>query len=272
MSTTERWRHLLQEILDGGSEVRQECRGHEPRSRTTKELIGYQSRWDMRRPLVRCPLRHLGRKFAAAEPAWILRGDNRLASILPYAGHMANFSGDGVHLSGAYGPKVVDQLPYVVKALAADPCSRQAVMTLWRERPGPDPDVPCTIALQFVVRDEMLHCVAAMRSSDAWLGVIYDILSFSCVSAAVAIALRAKHPNLVRRLGTLVLTAGSQHLYALDWGAARACADQVESDVEDVLPLRLDEFENVDKLIWHLECLSNGTVPPRRWLSELVDG
>ena len=100
MTTTRRWRHLLQEILDGGQEVRQEGRGHEPRSRTTKELIGYQSRWDMSRPLVRCPLRKLGRKFAAAEPAWILRGDNRLASIVPYAKYLQNFTDDGAHLAG----------------------------------------------------------------------------------------------------------------------------------------------------------------------------
>jgi thymidylate synthase len=225
----------------------------------------------MARPLVRCPLRRLGRKFAAAEPAWILRGDNRLASIAPYARHLTNFSDDGLRLSGAYGPKVVDQVPYVVRVLSEDPQSRQAVMTLWRERPGPSRDVPCTIALQFVVRDQALHCVATMRSSDAWLGICYDIVAFSCVSAAVAIALRSRHRDLVHRLGTLVLTAGSQHLYALDWDLARSCAD-CPVDEPDVAPLELDEFTSEGDLVWHLECLSNGTASPRRWLSELVGG
>ena len=270
MTTTATWRKLVSDVLDGGREVRQDGRGHEPRSRATRELVGWQTRWDMRRPLVLCPLRAIGRRFAAAEPAWILRGDSRLASIALYARHLARFSDDGVRLSGAYGPKFVDQLPYVVGALVADPQTRQAAVSLWRERPGPSADVPCTLSLQWLLRDGVLHCAATMRSSDAWLGVVYDVASFSCMSAAVALALRSRRSDAVGELGELILTAGSQHLYALDFDAAARCA-AASDDVADCAPLDLAEFADEQALVDHLQAVADRAPTLRRWLAELAE-
>jgi len=268
-TATATWRDLVRDVLSRGQEVRQEGRGHEPRSRTTLELVGHQTRWPMARPLVLCPERKIGRRFAAAEPAWILSGDNRLASILPYARHLANFTDDGVRLSGAYGPKFVDQLPYVVGCLSADPQSRQAVTALWRERPGPSRDIACTLSLQWIVRDQVLCCVAMMRSSDVWLGIPYDVVAFSCMSAAVAIALRSRRPDLVRELGDLVLTAGSQHLYAIDHDAARRCA--AADDQPDCAPLDLGEFASERELVDHLRAVADHAPTDKRWLAELAE-
>lgn len=265
-SATATWRGIIAALLTRGREVTQEGRAHEPRSRTTREIVGHQSRWDMTRAVVACPLRRVGYRFLAAEPAWIISGGNELALIEPFARHMRNFSDDGERLSGAYGPKFADQVSHVVGALRADARSRQAVASLWRERPGPSRDVPCTLSLQWLLRDGVLDCVATMRSSDAWLGVVYDVHAFSMMSAVVALGLRGHHEA---HLGELVLTCGSQHIYKIDWEAAARCAEET-AVVVDPEPLDLSEFAGARDLVDHLWSVARRDWSGHAYLSELL--
>ena len=208
------WQEVLRQIMSHGME-------RSPRRRKTKELLALQLGVSMKQPLLAVRSRALGYRFACAEAAWILGGDNRLSAILPYAKMMAEFSDDGMVLAGAYGPPLRDQLPHAVHALVGDPQTRQAVVTLWRQRPGPSRDVPCTVALQWLIRDNELNCVATMRSSDAWLGLPYDVFAFSCISAYVHSCLETSASRVKHGLGNLYLTLASSHLYEQHWEMAR---------------------------------------------------
>lgn len=181
------------------------------RGMKTFELLGTQSIWPMRDPIVRIPGRKLGYRFMQAEAAWILSGDNRVATIAPFSKEVGSYSDDGVRFAGAYGPKVVDQLSYVVDTLTADPTSRRAVINIWRENPRPSLDYPCTLSLQFVVRHGALVCFSTMRSNDVWLGTPYDVFNFSMVAAAVRAELAARGQELA--LGYLQHRVASHHLY-----------------------------------------------------------
>ncbi len=204
-TANEAWLGMLRDVNQYGHKV-------QPRGIPCTELVGYQSSMMMRYPIVTVPERKLGYKFQAAEAAWILSGDNRVQTIAPYSKHIASFSDDGVRFFGAYGPKIIDQLAFVAKTLAEDPDSRQAVINIWRESPGKTKDVPCTISVQFIIRDGKLHCLDTMRSSDAWLGWPYDVFNFTMLSAYVLLYLRKAH-GVSYELGYLRLTAGSQHIY-----------------------------------------------------------
>lgn len=275
MTTNEVWRALIEDLLVNGSEVR-------PRDRTTKEILGYQTIIPMRAPLLTDPMRNLGYKFAVAEPAWIASGDNRVETIRPFAKHIVNFTDDGYSYFGAYGPKFVEQLSYVVDCLFKDPMSRQAVMTFWRERPGATKDVPCTVALQWMIRDGKLKCLTTMRSSDAWFGWPYDVHTFSMLSMCVLILLRNRiHeinrivpngnvPLYVPELGELILTSGSQHLYKSDWAAAElAIANKLAVPSIVYEPLDISEFPTVTELIDHYWALARSKSTPFRWLREI---
>lgn len=211
-----------------------------PRGLAVRERLCKTTTVDMSRPVLTIKSRRLSYKFMAAEAAWILSGDNRLAPLLPYNKRMASYSDDGVHLSGAYGPMVVEQLPYVVRCLESDPSSRQAVMTVWRPRPGASKDVPCTVSLQFLVRGGRLHVVDTMRSSDLWLGWPYDVFSMSMIALRVSQLLK-HHPPL----GQLHLTAGSSHVYESDIEAVR----RVLFDVDDSWSPRTVS-DDVDLVEW----------------------
>lgn len=211
-STSLSWYELLRHVSTYGREV-------SPRSMKSKEVIGAQSEVDMNRPILLIPERDLGYKFQAAEASWILDGRNDVAGIAPYSRAISQFSDDGLVFAGAYGPPVVDQLGYVVQTLESDLDTRQAVLSIWRPRPAPSKDIPCTLSLQWLNRGGKLNCVATMRSSDVWLGWPYDVFNFSMISCWILLALRYRGISL--ELGDLYLNAGSQHLYAKNYEAAK---------------------------------------------------
>lgn len=205
-NTTELWHRDLAHIFNMGSRV-------SPRSMGTREIVGFTSKIDMNFPVITCPIRALGYKFMFAEAAWILSGDNRVETITAYSKDIANFSDDGITFFGAYGPKIAEQMKYVIETLKADQETRQAVINIWRENPAKSKDIPCTLSAQFLIRNGFLHCVVNMRSSDLWLGHPYDIFNFSVISAWIVIMLRLQGVTHIQ-LGELTLNAGSKHLYS----------------------------------------------------------
>lgn len=208
------WLDALQDILTNGVEV-------SPRGKLTKEMPQRTLVVNTRRPVLTIPERSLSYRFMAAEAYWILSGDDRVETIAPYNSRIKEFSDDGERFFGAYGPKIREQLPYVVAKLLEDPDTRQAGLTIWRESPPQTKDVPCTVAIFFGIRNDMLNCHVFMRSSDVWLGVPYDVFTFSMlthlVSGLLNESLRSVQP------GTLYLTAASSHLYEPNWADAKLC-------------------------------------------------
>lgn len=119
---------------------------------------------------------------------------------------------------GAYGTRLAGQLGMVVDSLVLDPDSRQAVATIFeghRDLYRVTADTPCTIAIQWMIRDEGLEQRVVMRSNDAWLGLTYDVVQFAALHAAIACALGAP-------MGAYVHQAGSLHLYQDDVEAAQS--------------------------------------------------
>jgi thymidylate synthase len=208
------WLKVVSDLLDKGRQV-------SPRDQGTRELMAYKSAVDMNYPLVEVPARKIGRKFRAAEAAWILSGDNRVETIAPFSKEISRFSDDGQTFFGAYGPQLLPQLDYVVTKLAEDPDTRQAVATIWQRSPQASKDIPCTVAVQFIIRNNRLNCIDTMRSSDIWLGWPYDIFNFSMLSYYIIKRLRREH-GIRLGLGRLTLVAGSQHLYDRNLDAARS--------------------------------------------------
>ena len=250
------WLRLIGQIYRNGNSAR-------PRGLEIKEILCNTTVTDMRFPIVSIRRRKLGYKFLAAEAWWILCGRNDVASIKSYSRHIASFSDDGHYFSGAYGVRVVDQLRYVVDTLVKDIDSRQAVLTIWRQNPRDSKDIPCTISVQWLIRNARLYCIDTMRSSDAGLGFPYDCFNFSMLSAYILLLLRERSGFFKEiELGALYLTAGSSHLYVNARNDGAPNVPYVIEDVEEVLqhqdeidyaPLCIDDFENADQLLEHLE-------------------
>lgn len=177
-----------------------------------RELVAYQTTTDMRNCVLTVAERKLDYEFMHAEAHWILSGSSLLSHHPRIRANLSKYSDDGNRMSGAYGPMFLEQVRYVVEALLKDSDTRQAVMTLWRQNPRDGRDIPCTVSLQWLVRDNKLHCIATMRSNDAWMGWPYDQFSFSMMSYYIALTLSIGWMKTVL-LGNLYTTVGSMHIY-----------------------------------------------------------
>lgn len=195
-----------------------------PRGQPTREALHRTVVVPLRAPVLTVPARKLNYRFAAAEALWILTGDNRLEPLVAHNPVVANFSDDGVTLAGAYGPKILEQMDYVLNKLVEDRDTRQATLTIWERNPAPSKDIPCTVAMSFNIRKDKLHLHVYMRSSDIWLGLPYDVFSFSMLGLAVVGQLNEYGaPPVVP--GNLYLTAASSHLYQKNLEEAGQCLE-----------------------------------------------
>lgn len=273
------WLNLLKDVMERGSESR-------PRDMRIKESLGYRTTVSMEYPVVSATERKLQRKFLAGEAHWILTGDNRVSTISPYNSVIAKFSDDGRYFNGAYGPRVVDQLSYVVDSLVKDHDSRQAVMTIWRSNPRPSKDIPCTVAVQWFLRKRIdgagtevdeIHCVDTMRSSDAWLGWPYDVFNFTMLTSLIALTY-FERTGVRLALGDLHMQCGSQHVYENNWESVTRIIYGLPQEPRELgsvpcvpyAPLNLRDFEGPDDLLLHLEYLKNGVPLVRPFMREFM--
>lgn len=150
------------------------------------------------------------------ELLWILAGSNALDFIKYYIAEYEKSSDDDQTIHGAYGPRMFgkrpnNQLARVISSLKMKPDSRQAVVQLFDRRDTLEyhSDIPCTCAMQFVIRDRRLHMLTSMRSNDAWLGLPHDVFAFTMIQELVARSLGVE-------LGEYRHSVGSLHLYERD--------------------------------------------------------
>lgn len=245
MNATNAWLEHIAAVVFLGAEIN-------PRGKATKEIPQQTMIVDMRRPVVLEPSRKLSYTFMAAESHWMLTGDDRVETIAKFNPRIAQYSDDGVKFFGAYGPKIVSQMAHVIDTLRKDPASRQAGLTIWRENPTTTKDVPCTVAMWFFIRHGRVNCHVFMRSSDAWLGVPYDVFNFSMVAHMVCCGLNLHGCGV--KPGKLYLTMASAHIYEEHWELAKALPAKVDDAIDwSLTPPQLytsftDLINTLDKL------------------------
>lgn len=210
----ELWLDMLQTIGKRG--LRTFVRG-----RYMRELFNVTYEYHATEPIITVRERKLNYKFMAAEADWIIMGDDRVETIAKYNVNIVRFAPLGDRFYGAYGPKFVDQLDYVVDTLMNDRSSRQACMTFWTPNPPPNVDIACNDHLTFYIREGLLFLSVTARSKDAWMGLPYDVFSFSMMLHKVACELNKRRPEMVE-IGTITFLDVNVHLYEDDVPAVEA--------------------------------------------------
>jgi thymidylate synthase len=207
-----------------------------PRGKETCELLNTTvTLTDPHRSLPVNIGRDVNTKIAAVEALQLLGGVLHPERMLQASGAFSEFM-DGGTFHGGYGQRTRAQLPTAVQRLRDDPESRRALITMW------DPlhdlfvedarDYPCTIALQFLVRDGHLLLHTHMRSNDAWRGLTYDVFVFTQLQLAVAAVL-----NLP--VGEYTHHTTSLHIYESDFDAAWRLLRRTH---RGILPLRVESL------------------------------
>ena len=153
--------------------------------------------------------------YMLGELTWYLSADNSLEFISKFGKMWNNLSDDGETCNSAYGHLLMNdpfnQIEQVIQILKNDKNSRRAVMNINRPNmfKGTTKDSPCTISVQYMIRNGKLNCFINMRSNDVWLGLPYDIVFFTELQRYVAARLSVD-------AGFYYHNAASLHLYDRD--------------------------------------------------------
>ena len=203
---------LVQRILDDGVEK-------SDRTGTgTLSVFGHQMRFDLRAgfPLVTTKKVHL--KSVVGELLWFVRGDTNVRWLqergITIWDEWADANGE---LGPVYGyqwrswptpdGRHVDQLAQVVDQIRTNPDSRRHLVSAWNVADlSKMALMPCHTLFQFYVAEGRLSCQLYQRSADVFLGVPFNIASYSLLTHMVAQVTGLE-------VGDFVHTLGDAHLY-----------------------------------------------------------
>lgn len=230
----------LQYILDHGK-VKEDRTGV-----GTLAVFGHQMRFDLNEGFPAVTTKRLAFKACLSELLWFIEGssdEHRLREILhgseapkkttiwtanaeaDYWKPRARYQGD---LGRVYGvqwrkwqttkskwitsshkePVVVDQLAELIEEIKTNPTSRRLILTAWN--PGELDQMalpPCHCFAQFFVQDGKLSCQLYQRSCDMFLGVPFNIASYSMLTHMIAQVCGLG-------VGDFVWTGGDCHIYS----------------------------------------------------------
>ncbi|MGE4070846.1 MAG: thymidylate synthase [Lysobacterales bacterium] len=206
------YHQLLRHILDHGT-VKTDRTGT-----GTRSVFGYQMRFDLADgfPLVTTKKLHL--KSIIHELLWFIAGDTNVGYLQQHGvsiwDEWADASGDLGPVYGkqwrswaAPGGQSIDQLGQVINQIRSNPDSRRLLVSAWNPADLPAMALaPCHALFQFYVADGRLSCQLYQRSADVFLGVPFNIASYSLLTAMVA-----QVCDLTP--GDFVHTLGDAHLY-----------------------------------------------------------
>jgi thymidylate synthase len=102
----------------------------------------------------------------------------------------------------------IDQISELIESIRTDPDSRRLLVSAWNLAQIPQMALPpCHVLFQFYVAEEQLSCQLYQRSADIFLGVPFNIASYSLLTMMVAQVTQLEP-------GEFIHTLGDAHLYA----------------------------------------------------------
>ncbi len=203
------------------------------RAGNVKKAFGYQMRFDLEKGFPAVTTKKLAWKAIVSELLWFLEGSNderRLAEILyeddrknledkktiwtqnakaDYWKNKSNFHGDVGRIYGVQWRDFngVDQLKNLIEGLKKNPNSRRHILTAWNPADLDNMSLPpCHAFSQFYVSNNKLSCQLYQRSCDMFLGVPFNIASYS-----ILIHIFAKECGY--EVGEFIHSLGDFHIY-----------------------------------------------------------
>lgn len=188
----------------------------------TLSIFGAQMRFNLAEGFPLITTKKIFTKGIIHELLWLLDGDTNIKYLTDNGVHIwdewADENGD---LGPVYGAQwrswqgvgkdgemvVVDQIAKVVESIKKNPDSRRHIVSAWNPAEVDDMALPpCHTMFQFYVADGKLSCQLYQRSGDMFLGIPFNIASYSLLTHMVA-----QQTGL--EVGDFIHTIGDAHIY-----------------------------------------------------------
>ncbi|CAM4063487.1 thymidylate synthase [Flavobacterium branchiophilum] len=194
----------------------------------TKSVFGYQMRFDLNEgfPLLTTKKIHL--KSVIYELLWFLKGDSNIHYLQEngvkiwdeWADEHGNLGPVYGHQWRNWNSEEIDQIAEIIEDLKHNPNSRRMLVSAWNPSVLPDTRKtfsenvalgkvalpPCHALFQFYVANGQLSCQLYQRSADVFLGVPFNIASYSLLTMMMAQVCGLK-------IGEFIHTFGDVHIY-----------------------------------------------------------
>ena len=239
----------------------------------TRGVFGYQMRFDLRNEFPAVTTKKLAWKSVVSELLWFLEGssDERRLAEIHYGKPREELVGKNTiwtanadkqakdlgyvntdtikDLGPVYGHQwrtwdaalgFVDQIAEVLENMYYNPNSRRHIVSAWNaDRVNVMALPPCHTMFQFHIQDGELSCQLYQRSADMFLGVPFNIASYSLLTHMFAQLLNLK-------VGDFVWTGGDCHIYQNHFEQAK---QQLERKPMSGPSLIMPAFSNLDELV-----------------------
>lgn len=183
----------LQQVLDAGVD-------REGRNGVTRALFGMQMRYNMEDGFPAVTTKKLAFRSVKAELLGFLRGYDHVEQFQKLGTQVWNANAEAWGREGSLGPiygvqwrrwktenGTIDQLAKVIEQLQTTPHSRKLIVTAWNPAELDAMALtPCHMCFQFLVADGKLSVQMYQPSCDMFLGVPFNIASYSLLLHMVA--------------------------------------------------------------------------------------
>ena len=204
--------NFLEDILNAGEDKMD-------RTNTgTRSVFGRQMRFDLSTNFPLLTTKSVHFKSVAYELLWFINGDTNTKYLQDNGVRIWNeWADENGDLGPVYGKQwrswakadgsCVDQLADVIKELKQNPNSRRLIISAWNVGELDKMALPpCHAFFQFYVLNGRLSCLLTQRSADAFLGVPFNIASYSLLTLMVA-----QQCDLLP--GEFIWSGGDCHIY-----------------------------------------------------------
>lgn len=210
----------MQQYLDFLKYIRDH--GVEKKDRTgtgTLSTFAYQMRFDLSKGFPLVTTKKLSLRSIIYELLWFLKGDTNIKYLhdnkVTIWDEWADAQGN---LGPVYGKqwrawqtkegKVIDQISEVVEQIKKNPDSRRLIVSAWNVGELSQMALPpCHLLFQFYVANNKLSCQLYQRSADSFLGVPFNIASYSLLTHMIA-------QQCDLDVGEFIWTGGDCHIYS----------------------------------------------------------
>lgn len=184
----------------------------------TLSSFGYQMRFNLSEGFPVLTTKKLHLKSIIHELLWFLQGDTNTKYLNENGVRIWNeWADENGDLGNIYGfqwrswpsanGESVDQIETILQSLKKNPDSRRHIVSAWNVGDLKNMALPpCHILFQFYVADNKLSCQLYQRSADIFLGVPFNIASYSLLILMVA-------RETGYEPGEFIHTLGDAHIY-----------------------------------------------------------
>jgi thymidylate synthase len=204
--------NLLKHVLENGSQ-RDDRTGV-----GTISVFGYQMRFDLSEGLPVVTTKKLHLRSIIHELLWFLNGDTNIKYLKENKVSIWDeWADENGELGPVYGKqwrrwetadgRVIDQISNVIEQIKTNPYSRRLIVSAWNAGEIEKMALaPCHALFQFYVDKGKLSCQLYQRSVDSFLGLPFNIVSYSILTYMIA-------QQCDLEVGDFVWTGGDVHLY-----------------------------------------------------------